>query len=481
VVALALVGAPWSAADPAPPPPSQGPPGPQASPRDAAGLQLPFGRFGEVFVYRPAGTPSGVALFVSGDDGWNAGIAALAKHLVALGSVVIGIDMRHYRRVVDEPVGGCQYYGGDFEDLSHEVQRRLGLREYLLPVLVGYAAGAALAYAVVQQSPGGTYAALLTLAFCPDLDLLQPPCGGSGLGLHPGQRRSGFVLEPAPRNATPWVAFQGEADRVCPADATRRFVAGTGQATTILLARTGRDLADEAQWAAPIQAEYRRLVARAQPSPASMAEVRDLPVVEVAATAAPAAELGDRYAILLTGDGGWAGIDRDVAAALAARGVPVAGLNTLRYFWTRRTPEEAAAALGRLIERYGALWNRSRVLLVGYSFGADVLPFLYNRLRAVERARVAGVALLGLGDAAEFEFHLASWIPGRDGAGQPTVPEIERMGTVPIACLYGSEERDSSCPRLSGSNVARIVLPGGHHFGGDADSLVRQILAHAAP
>lgn len=449
-------------------------------PHYADELRFAFGRFGEVVVYRPPGAPTGVTLFVSGDGGWNAGVAAMARRVVELGSVVVGIDVRHYRRVVNEPIGGCQYYGGDFEDLSHEVQRRLGLREYLVPALVGYSSGATLAYAVAQQSPKGTYAALLTLAFCPDLDLVQPPCGGSGLAFRPQRRPAGIVFEPAPKNATPWVAFQGGSDVVCPPEANRRFVAATGNASVVALPRTGHGFSDESQWVPPFQAAFRRLAERARPAAVTVADVRDLPVVEVPATATAAARLADTYAILLTGDGGWAGIDQDVAAGLASRGVPVAGLNTLKYFWTKRTPEEAAAALGRLIDRYGALWHRSHVLLVGYSFGADALPFLYNRLRAQERERVAGVALLGLSDTAAFEFHVASWIPGRDGAGPPTVPEVQRMGPVRIACLYGTEERDSSCPALPGANVVRVELPGGHHFGGDADALVKQILAHLA-
>jgi type IV secretory pathway VirJ component len=42
--------------------------------------------------------------------------------------------------------------------------------------------------------------------------------------------------------------------------------------------------------------------------------------------------------VLISGDGGWASIDKGIAKALVARGVPVAGLDSLRYFWSERTP-----------------------------------------------------------------------------------------------------------------------------------------------
>jgi type IV secretory pathway VirJ component len=104
-----------------------------------------------------------VTLFISGDGGWNLGVVGMAEHLVDLGSVVVGIDVRHYRDQVNRDGPGCQYFGGDFEDLSHTVQQRLGLDQYLLPVLAGYSSGATLAYAVAVQSPKGTYAGALSL------------------------------------------------------------------------------------------------------------------------------------------------------------------------------------------------------------------------------------------------------------------------------------------------------------------------------
>ena len=55
--------------------------------------------------------------------------------------------------------------------------------------------------------------------------------------------------------------------------------------------------------------------------------------------AAPGATATDSFAIVMSGDGGWAGLDKDVAQALSAHGIPVVGLDSLRYFWSPRTPE----------------------------------------------------------------------------------------------------------------------------------------------
>src|SRR4030088_2363438 len=55
-----------------------------------------YGRFGEVNMYRSAAPPRDVALFLSGDGGWNLGVISMAQRLLDKGAVVAGIDIRHY-------------------------------------------------------------------------------------------------------------------------------------------------------------------------------------------------------------------------------------------------------------------------------------------------------------------------------------------------------------------------------------------------
>ena len=42
---------------------------------------------GPVAIYRPAGAPQQVVIFVSGDGGWTLGVVSMAQHLVAVGAV----------------------------------------------------------------------------------------------------------------------------------------------------------------------------------------------------------------------------------------------------------------------------------------------------------------------------------------------------------------------------------------------------------
>ncbi len=348
---------------------------------------------------------------------------------------------------------------------------------YLSPVLVGIASGATMAYAVLAQAPRNTFSAALTLGFCPTLDMKKPLCKGSGIEFTRNSRGVDFL--PIKSLGNPWVALHGDIDRICPADVVRTFVSQIRGAALVTLPRVGHDFAVPANWLPQFAAAYEKLAAQ-NPSRvgAPPASLSDLPVVEIPAQ--PAAAASSAFAIIMSGDGGWAGLDQDVAAALSAQGIPVVGLDSLRYFWTARTPDGLASDTDRLIRYYLAHFGKQRVLLIGYSQGADVLPFAVNRLPEATRAHVASVAVMGMSDHALFEFHLSSWISDSN-SGPATLPEINRIKGIPVSCIYGADESDSSCPKLDPKRFHIVKLKGGHHFDGDYANLAREILAAAKP
>jgi type IV secretory pathway VirJ component len=277
----------------------------------------------------------------------------------------------------------------------------------------------------------------------------------------------------------PWLVLQGETDQVCDPAATRAFVAATGSTRLFSLPKVGHGFSVTRNWEPQFIEAYRAIAsARAPDEPArsSVAGVEDLGLVEVPATSGPR---GDTMAVILTGDGGWADIDKSLAAGLAGAGVPVVGWSSLSYYWTPRTPEAASRDLARIIEHYSAAWKKERVLLVGYSFGADALPFLVNRLPAPALARIRGATLLGLSDTAAFEFHVSSWLGGGGDARFSTVPEVGRM-SVPVTCVHGGDESDSACLALKGPRVEVVPVGSGHHFGGRYERLVELILGSPA-
>ncbi|HMK84915.1 MAG TPA: AcvB/VirJ family lysyl-phosphatidylglycerol hydrolase [Steroidobacteraceae bacterium] len=437
---------------------------------------LNHGRFHDIAVYAPSGTPTSLVLLLSDEGGWDRAADTLALELVKHGAMVAGIDLPQLRANLEADRADCVFPDGDLENLSHFLQAYYHWPTYLTPFLVGVGAGASLAYASLAQAPGNTFAGALTLGFCPISTLRKPLCKGSGVEWTPGPKAGQIRYLPVKKLDNPWVALQAERGAACNPDAVREFVEGVTGAALVPLPQVASDYAASGHWLPQFLAAYDTLVSRSSKrlAPAPPAALGDLPVVEIAAQSGAAPT--DSFAIILSGDGGWAGLDKEVAAALSARGVPVVGLDSLRYFWHPRTPDGLAADTDRLIRYYLAHLGKQRVLLIGYSQGADVLPFALNRLPQATRARVALAVLIAMSEHALFEFHLTSWISS-DNSGLATMPEVERMSGTPVVCIYGEGDADSLCPELDATKVRIVKLKGGHHFNGDYAGLAREILA----
>jgi len=203
--------------------------------------------------------------------------------------------------------------------------------------------------------------------------------------------------------------------------------------------------------------------------------VRSLPLTEV-----PARRAGDAVAVFLTGDGGFAELDREVAEVLADSGISVVALDTRAYLWHHRTPDETAADVARIARQYSTRWHRDHVLVVGYSHGADLIPFVADRLPADVAPHIALFAMIGLGPGASFQFHMADLFRDiRRSTDLAVAPQLTKLRGRPMLCIYGTEESRSSCRDADSTLIARRALPGDHHFNRDYRA-IGAIIANAA-
>ena len=201
--------------------------------------------------------------------------------------------------------------------------------------------------------------------------------------------------------------------------------------------------------------------------------LKQLPLYEVHAST----DCGGRMAVMLSGDEGWGRIDKVISHALADHGVSVVGFSSVRYFWRRRTPNEAADALAKILNHYLQAWDKKRAVIVGYSRGAAVAPFMIARLSPELRGRVELLAMLAPPARIDFEFHVMDWILDRDHARSlPLRPEIEALHALPVLCVCGQTDAHCDCGVADGPAASVIMLPGGHTFGRDYKTLARQIV-----
>lgn len=429
-----------------------------AGARTSVGREIDAGRLGSLPLVMPQDDVTGVVFLFSDLPGWNAALDRAARRLSALGAVVLEVDLPGYlRRLRESDDRDCHYLISEIEDASKRLQRELGLKGYRSPILAGTGMGAALSYAALAQAPAATIAGAASDGLVTELATRVPLCPGAPAT----PTATGFAYGPK-ADLPGWWAIAVEPERQA---AAVRFVAGVAEAGLVDV---------------PVGSEVDEHLAAAlaEPlgqSPNAEASIKGLPLVEL-----PAADPGDLMAVFYSGDGGWRDLDKQISGVLAAHGIATVGIDSLRYFWEEKTPQQVADDLAAILRHYRAAWGRGRAIVLGYSFGAGVVPFAINRLPASERAAIRQISLLGLEKYAPFAFHVSGLLGIGPGADErPVLPEIAKLEPALLQCFYGEDEPDTACRAPEFDHAERIETAGGHHFDGDYGALAEKIMAGA--
>lgn len=370
--------------------------------------QLSHGRFSTITVY-PAHTTTPPLLLLADVATEKTAIDAVAMQARELGAALFVVDNTTLHKDLKADIANCNNLGGDFDNLLRYLEAWLQLPGFVPAVLVTTSAAAPAADAVLAAPPGDIFA--------------------------------------------------GKLQVTTTAAATATTCSSTAAPTATLTLH--------ADFPAQLALAYQRIAQDVPALPALDAKVAMLPLTELPATGA-----GDTFAILLSGDGGWAGFDRELAEALQAQGIGVVGWDSLRYFWQPRTPQSLAADLDTVIAHYQQQWHKAHVLLLGFSQGANVLPFTLPSLNAASLAAVKKIALISPERYAEFEFHLSNWVRSAD-KGMALAPLLDNYtAKTPLYCLYGSEDKNAVCPELQGNNLTVKGYDSGHHLSAEITDIV---------
>jgi type IV secretory pathway VirJ component len=288
-------------------------------------------------------------------------------------------------------------------------------------------------------------------------------------------------LPKVPELKRDWYVINGELDQVCSPPEMHKFMDGIRGAHFIEVPHTGHGFGKQVYWSGPFDQSIDALLKAASTPKLSAPPPRTAAALE---TQLEALHLPLEYRwseqpratmIFLSGDGGWATLDDRVAEYLAARGVSVVGVSSLRYFWSEKTPQQVGADMSRVADVLAA--SHVPLFIGGYSFGGEVTPFIVHTWTDAERRRLAGQVLIGPGETASFEVSPLDWVFRAKETPRRVSDEIRQL-RIPTLCVAGQREdaRDTACDDLGASaDVAR--LPGSHHFNGNYDEVGRVVLA----
>ncbi|MGH7924220.1 MAG: virulence factor family protein [Candidatus Binatus sp.] len=428
---------------------------------------LDAGRLGTVKIVEPQGPIRGVVILFSGREKWSRVDEAAAQEIAKGGALVAEVDSREYLNRLDKINEKCHELVYDAEWLSRDFQRTRKFPRYLTPIVAGVGEGGTIAELILDQAPAVTIAGAVALDPAETIESRRPICSDVSVMARRGRRfRYG-----APKKL-PGFWTIGLTPRVNKAD--RAYVMHLRrEGAPFELHEIAANVAAGEALRSMIEPHLAKLHPTAANAPTTKVDISELPIAEL-----PVAHPSKLMAVVLSGDGGWRDLDKTIAEDLQRQGVPVVGLDSLRYFWSRKTPDQTASVVAALIRTFMARWRTDEVALIGYSFGADVMPFAYNRLPEDLRAHVALIALLALSRTADFQITIRGWLgepPGPDAIA--VLPEADKIPPRLMQCFYGHDESDSACPALASRGVEAYGRSGGHHFDGDYGAIAKLILA----
>jgi type IV secretory pathway VirJ component len=313
------------------------------------------------------------------------------------------------------------------------------------------------------------------------LPALQPVCPAENFRPTYDAKKQTAWLPKVSELKQDWYVLNGELDQVCSPPETHKFLDGMRGAHFVELPHTGHGFGNPTYWTKPFDESIDALlntVSARKPAPAAPRSLAPLEAqldklglpLEYRWSDQPRASL-----LFLSGDGGWATLDDRVAEYVSARGVSVIGVSSLRYFWNEKTPGQVASDMKGIAD---VLATTSRPWFVGgYSFGAEVTPFVLENWTDADRRRVAGQILIGPGETASFEISPLEWMFRAKETPRRVSDEVRKL-RVPTLCIAGQREdaRDTACDDL-GPAADIVRLPGSHHFNGAYDEVGRVVMA----
>jgi type IV secretory pathway VirJ component len=183
------------------------------------------------------------------------------------------------------------------------------------------------------------------------------------------------------------------------------------------------------------------------------------------------------FLILIPGDGGWRDVIDYISKNLAKNGINVVGFNTIPYFSTSKTPQKIARDLERIIRNFSSVWKKDSVVLGGYSFGAEILPFAYNQLDSITKTKVKKILMLAPSDLADFRVSPIYYYSPK--ISKKVIPEMNKIDPN-MFIIYCDHYKETICKSLPpNSPYETIKINYRHlfigHFRDVSDAITRRL------
>lgn len=181
----------------------------------------------------------------------------------------------------------------------------------------------------------------------------------------------------------------------------------------------------------------------------------------------------------LSGDAGFNTFSKTFSEELHRYGYDVFALNTKKYFWHKKTPLQTAQDSENYLKLITKNRINKKIIIIGFSYGADIAPFIYNRFDPEFKKNIQNVIIIGPSEVNDFEIHLKEYITGQLEYGYSVIAEINNIKNVPFTLVVSDFERKYFPKKeITIKNYRFVHISGDHHYGGNTKMLADKIVKY---
>lgn len=181
------------------------------------------------------------------------------------------------------------------------------------------------------------------------------------------------------------------------------------------------------------------------------------------------------FIFYISGDAGFNTFSKSLSDELFKKNYDISALDSKTYFWKPKTPEETTKKISEYLRLKLKGRKNQKIVLLGYSFGADILAFIVNDLPKDLHDKIESVIFLDPSKTADFEVSLQGMIFDKARGDYEVLPEINKMKVPKTLIIRSDIGLKFPVKELTISNFSTEHLPGNHRFNYEYSNLANII------
>ena len=167
--------------------------------------------------------------------------------------------------------------------------------------------------------------------------------------------------------------------------------------------------------------------------------------------------------VFFTGDSGRSSFGEKLTRSLCADSIPLMCIDSYKYFHQRKTPQQTLDSILPYIALNLKKYNRRKFIIAGYSFGSEVVPFIYNAMSDEWKDKVEFIVLISPSDNSDFKIHFLDRVSLTFIHWPYDVPaEIMKIDDKKVIVFWGKNEKRFEKKKFTKYNITVHRLKGGH-------------------